>query len=422
MTGIAPHKALGCCRGCDSEALHVLHEFGVAPIADRLLDPAGTTEDLSAPLTLVLCTDCGLTQIRETVEPRYLFHEDYPYYSSVSKALMAHFHASADTLVETLELGEDSLVVEAASNDGYMLRRFKDAGIPVLGIDPSDGPVKAAQRRGIDTIHGFFNLDRACARASEGKKADLFLANNVLAHVADTHDFVAGIAEILAEDGVAVIEFPYLTDLVDHCAFDTIYHQHLLYLSLTATAPLFERHGLFLNDAERLKVHGGSVRITVSRTARTTPRLEALLADEARRRVKEPVFYTPLLERMEELRHDFRVMLDAYRSRGQKIVGYGAAAKATTLLHHFGVTQDDLMFICDKSPWKQGLEMPGTRIPIVAPDALNGSEASAVVILAWNFANEIMAENADFASQGGEFVVPVPDFVITRGEYMRAAL
>lgn len=169
-------------------------------------------------------------------------------------------------------------------------------------------------------------------------------------------------------------------------------------------------------------MHGGSVRITVSRTAGRTERLGALLADEARRRVTEPVFFAPLLARMEELRQDFRVMLDAYRARGQKIAGYGAAAKATTLLHHFGVTSDDLLFICDKSPWKQGLEMPGTRIPIVAPEALSASEANAVVILAWNFANEIMAENTDFAASGGEFVVPVPDFVITRGEYMRAAL
>jgi SAM-dependent methyltransferase len=422
MTGVAPHKVLENCRSCDGGPFHVVHDFGMVPIADRLIDPEKEVDDLHAPLSLGLCPECGLAQIRETVEPRYLFHEDYPYYSSISKALTAHFQKSADALIEKLGLGPKNLVVEAASNDGYLLRHFRDAGIPALGIDPADGPVRTALMHGIETIHGFFGLDQARSLAASGKRADLFLANNVLAHVADTNDFVAGIAEVLSEDGVAVIEFPYLLDLVNHCAFDTIYHQHLLYLSLTAVAPIFERHGLYLNDVERLTIHGGSVRITVGRQIARTARLSALLALEAELRVTELVFFAPLLERMQDLRREFGLLLEGYRARGIKLVGYGAAAKATTLLHHLGLSRSDLSFIADKSPWKQGLEMPGTRIPIVAPEALYSTNAGAIVILAWNFANEIMAENADFAARNGEFVVPIPDLVITRGEYIRAAL
>lgn len=422
MTGLAPHRVTDRCRSCDGGPLRMVYGFGPTPIADRLIDPAGETEDLRAPLTLALCPDCGLAQIRETVAPEYLFRDDYPYYSSVSRALTAHFHQSADALIAQLPLGASSLVVEAASNDGYMLRRFREAGIPVLGIDPSGGPVRAARGHGVETIHGFFDHALARALAASGKRADLFLANNVLAHVADVNDFVAGIAEILTDTGTAVIEFPYLPDLVDHCAFDTIYHQHLLYLSLTAAGPMFERHGLYLNDVERLAVHGGSVRIAVGREAGKSARLEALLALEARRRVTEPAFFAPLLDRMEALRQGMRELLSDYRARGMKLAGYGAAAKATTLLHHFGITRSDLAFIVDRSPWKQGLEMPGTRIPIVAPEALRAADPDAIIILAWNFANEIMAENSGYAAAGGEFVVPIPDLVVTRGEHMRAAL
>ena len=422
MNGIAPNTVLDKCRSCGGGPYTVVHDFGMTPIADRLIDPTKETDDLLAPLSLGLCPDCGLAQIRETVDPRYLFHKDYPYYSSVSKALTAHFHKSADVLIEKLGLGAQSLVLEAASNDGYMLRRFKASGIPVLGVDPSDGPVHTARKHGIETIHAFFGLNQARELTASGKRADLFLANNVLAHVADINDFVAGVAEILTEKGVAVIEFPYLLDLVDHCAFDTIYHQHLLYLSLSSVSPILERHGLHLNDVERLRVHGGSVRVTVGRQGSKTARLSAMLALEDERRVTSPEFFTPLLNRMHELKQAFGLMLEDYRARGAKLVGYGAAAKATTLLHHFGVSRSDLAFIADKSPWKQGLEMPGTRIPIVAPNALHSSNADALIILAWNFANEIMAENTEFSARGGKFIVPIPELIVTRGEYMRAAL
>ncbi|SFR38887.1 Methyltransferase domain-containing protein [Yoonia tamlensis] len=422
MTPIAPHVSLDCCRSCAAAPLHVLHRFGATPIADRLVDPNDAGKDMRAPLTFVLCPDCGLAQIQETVEPRILFHEEYPYYSSVSNALSQYFRQSAETLIAKLDLDGSSRVMEAASNDGYLLRCFKEAGIPVLGIDPSDGPVDVARSKGIETIHGFFTAARAREIAADGPPADLFLANNVLAHVADPNDFVAGIAEVLSEDGIAVLEFAYLLDLVDNCAFDTIYHQHLLYLSLTAVQPIFERNGLYLNDAERTAVHGGSMRITVGRTQSRTPELERLLAVEKARNVGDPAFFAPLLARMAELKSAFRAMLDDYRARGVQLAGFGAAAKATTLLHHFDVKRSDIVYIADKSTWKQGLAMPGTRIPIVAPDEIDETRIGALVIFAWNFANEIMTENASFADNERAFIVPIPDLIVTRGAHMRAAL
>jgi hypothetical protein len=244
----------------------------------------------------------------------------------------------------------------------------------------------------------------------------------VLAHVADTNDFVAGVDTVLSDKGVAVFEFPYLIDLVDHCAFDTIYHQHLLYLCLTTAQPIFERHGLFLNDVERIAVHGGSLRVTVGRSPNRSTAVDQLMALENRRNVRDPVFFTPLLERMMTLRTAFRALLDDYQSQGVMMAGYGAAAKAVTLLHHCGIGRSELSFIADKNEWKHGLEMPGSRIPIVHPDALDGSGVGALIILAWNFANEIMAENTNFAAGGGSFVVPVPDLTVTQGEQVRAAL
>lgn len=413
-----PMEDIAACRSCGSTDLAEVIRFGETPIADRLMRPGDPGPEYVAPLTLVHCRSCSLCQIRETVTPRVLFGPEYPYFSSVSAALMAHFRASAEAIIARQGIGPGALVVEAASNDGYMLLPFHERGIGTLGIDPADGPVAAARAKGIETVHDFFSHDLARRLVAEGRRADVFLANNVLAHVADTNDFVAGIAAILAPDGLAVIECPYLLDLVDHGAFDTIYHQHLLYLSLTALVPLFARHGLVLNDVERLKVHGGSVRLFLSRAAGQSARLAAMLDEEARRGVASEAFYAPFVDRIARMRADTRAALDRMRAEGQRVVGYGAAAKATTLLHHFGITGDDLAVIFDKSPWKHGLEMPGCRIPIAPPSGLSRQTADVVLILAWNFANEIVAENADFSAAGGRFIIPVPEVRIVENTAM----
>ena len=410
MTLSPPLVRVSRCRSCGSGDLSEVLAFGTTPIADRLVRPDDTVEEYAAPLTLLHCNGCALCQIRETVAPRILFGPDYPYYSSVSPSLQKHFADSAHTLIATLGLGPGDLVVEAASNDGYMLRVFREAGIPVLGIDPADGPVAVARRQGIETVHDFFTADRARQLAAEGRRARLFLANNVLAHVAEVNDFTAGIALLLAEDGMAVIEVPYLVDLVDAGAFDTIYHQHLLYLSATALLPLFARHGLHLNDVERTWVHGGSLRLFVSRVAGRSARMVALLAAETACDIGTPDFYRDFTTRIAGMRADTRRAVTRIRAAGGRVAGYGAAAKATTLLHHFGLGRTDIDFIVDKSPWKQGLVMPVTRIPILPPAALAEHAPEAVLLLAWNFADEIIAENVAYLGAGGRFLVPVPRY------------
>lgn len=408
MTVHALLTRVSACRSCGCTDLSEIIAFGDAPVADRLVAPEDPSEEFVAPLTLVHCNGCALCQIRETVAPRVLFGPDYPYYSSVSHALMKHFSDSARDIIARRRLGSDDLVMEAASNDGYILRVFREAGIKVLGIDPADGPVRVARERGIETVHGFFEAALARELVADGRRASVFLANNVLAHVADVNDFVEGVAAVLADDGLAVIEAPYLLDLVDTGAFDTIYHQHLLYLSVTALVPLFARHGLCLNDVERTWVHGGSLRLFVSREAGRSERLVALLADEAVRNVREPAFYRPFVERIATMRQETRAAIARLRTEGATVAGYGAAAKATTLLHAFGLDRASIDFIVDKSPWKQGLLMPVTRIPILSPAALAERRPKAVVLLAWNFAEEIMAENRAYLEAGGRFVIPVP--------------
>ena len=419
MTRLAPHVANDCCRSCGSSDLAEVIAFGESPLADRLVAPETTEEDYVAPLTLLHCNSCALCQIRETVAPRILFGPEYPYYSSVSRGLMKHFADSAEAIIAAQDLGPDDLVVEAASNDGYMLKNFHDAGVAVLGIDPADGPVCIARKKGIETVHDFFGADLAKRLAAEGRSARVFLANNVLAHVADVNDFVDGIASILAEDGLAVIEAPYLLDMLDGGAFDTIYHQHLLYLSLTSLVPLFERHGLHLNDVERVWMHGGSLRLFVGQSPGRTERLDRMLADEERRGVRHVAVYGPFLEKIERLRRETRAVLDRLQSESITVAGYGAAAKATTLMHVFGIGQRDLAFIADRSARKHGLNMPVTHVPIVSPDEMRNRKPDAVLLLAWNFADEIVAENRDWLSTGGRFIVPVPEVreVVAEGEY-----
>lgn len=398
------------CRSCGSDALTTLIEFGPTPLADRLLREDQLDEpELSADLTLVFCRSCSLAQIRETVDPEILFFAEYPYFSSVSPSLVAHFAASAERIMERTELDDGSLVVEAASNDGYMLRNFAERGIPVLGIDPAKAPAAKANDDGITTIVDFFGIDLAQRLREEGRRADVFLGNNVLAHVPDLNGFVAGIAELLTEDGLAVIEAPYVVDLVDHCEFDTIYHQHLCYFSVTALVALFARHGLHLNDVERTPIHGGSLRLFVQPVADRRPVVDELLAMERERGFDDGVAYRDFAERVATLRERLLAIVEPLRAEGARIAGYGAAAKATTLLAYCGLDRRHLEYVCDLNEYKQGRYMGGNHFPIVPPSHLATDRPDYVVVLAWNFAEEIIAQNADFAAGGGRFIVPVPE-------------
>lgn len=398
------------CRSCGSNQLSLFLSLGNHPLANALLtaDKLGQPEQ-TYPLDVVLCTSCSLVQITETVPPEVLFR-DYIYFSSFSDTTVKNAEILATRLLATRKLDKSSLVVELASNDGYLLRHFVQAGVPVLGVEPARNIAKVAEERGIRTMADFFGLRLAQNLAAEGQRADVILANNVMAHVPDLNGVVAGVKVLLKPDGVFVMETPYVKDMIDKLEFDTMYHEHLYCHSLTGLEHLFQRHGLVASNVEWLPVHGGTLRVTAVHVGQQGERtaVRKLLTEEAIWGVASEGFYKGFGDRVQVLGQTLRETLGGLKRDGRRIAAYGAAAKGTTLLNSFAIGRDVIDYVVDRSTYKQGKYMPGSHIPICAPERLLEDRPDYVLLLAWNLADEIMEQQMPYRQAGGRFIVPVP--------------
>ncbi len=398
------------CRSCGSPDLEIVLALGPMPLANALLPPDQLDSPEPRPaLTFAICSRCSLAQILENVSPEELF-SNYVYFSSYSDTMRKHAKDSADELIASRRLGSRSLVIEVASNDGYQLRHFKQAGVPVLGIEPARNVAEVAVGNGIPTRVEFFGDVLAGELVKEGIRADVLLAYNVLAHVPDLNGFVSGIQRVLKPDGVAVIEVPDVSNLLGSCEFDTIYHEHMCYFSLTALGPLFARHDLEVYRVDQIPLHGGSLRFYSANKGRKSPEssVARVLASESTAGLADLSAYTGFAKRVETLRVELVGQIDALIAEGKTLAAYGAAAKGATLLNYFGLDSGRIAFAADRSPHKQGLYMPGVQIPIIAAEELAKRRPDYCLLLAWNFAEEILEQQASYRAAGGRFIIPLP--------------
>jgi len=406
------------CRHCGSELTLRFIDLGTAPPSNAYLTEANlSAPETWYPLRVLVCTECWLVQTKDYAHQAELFSDDYAYFSSFSTTWLQHAERYVLSAVQRFGLGQDSLVIEVASNDGYLLQYVKNSGIPCLGIEPTTSTAMAARNRGIEVVEEFFGVKLARRLAAEGKRADLMVANNVLAHVPDINDFVAGFALLLKPEGVATFEFPHLLKLVQENQFDTIYHEHFSYLSLTAVNHIFTANGLGVFDVDEPPTHGGSLRVYAQRgdtgqQARSA-RVDKLLQREAQAGMLGADYYACFQANADRVKNDFLAFLLEARRQGKRVAAYGAAAKGNTLMNYAGIRPDLISFVVDRNPAKQGKYTPGSRIPILDEQRLQQQKPDYVIILPWNLQEEVIRQLAYIRAWGGQFVSAVPQLRIT---------
>jgi hypothetical protein len=401
------------CRFCKSELIHVFIDLLNSPASNSFLSREELNEpEVFYPLKVFTCLQCFLVQVDEYKKSDAIFNSSYAYFSSYSRSWLKHAREYTDLVIRRFGFDSRSLVVELASNDGYLLQYFQEKQVPVLGIEPTANTAKVALGKGINTIIDFFGVRLAKELTNKNIRADLLLGNNVLAHVPDILDFVGGMKILLAPGGIVTMEFPHLMQLVDNCQFDTIYHEHFSYLSLHTVKQIFESRGLLLFDVEELSTHGGSLRIYAkhkeNKNESVSTRVADILSKEREKGMLEPRYYDDFQEKALKIKLDLVSFLIIQKKEGKRIVAYGAAAKGNTLLNYCGIKNDLIEFAVDANPFKQGKWLPASHIPILSEEAIKTNKPDFVIILPWNLKEEITEQLEYIKEWGGRFLIPVP--------------
>ena len=405
------------CRHCSKNVTTPFIDLGDAPPSNAYLSSDLLREEKRFPLRVLVCTNCWLVQTEDYAGANELFSEDYAYFSSYSSTWLAHSEQYVADMTTRFDLGGENMVVEIAANDGYLLQFFQKRGIPCYGVEPTASTAVAARAKGIEIVESFFGQDLASDLVGQGRQADLMAANNVLAHVPDINDFVSGFSLLLKPSGVATFEFPHLFKLVSGNQFDTIYHEHYSYLSLTVVKRIFSANGLAVFDVEEIPTHGGSLRVFSQRADHevysTSPNVDKVLGRETAAGMQKEKFYSAFQSCADEVRNNFLSFLVQCKRDGKKVAAYGAAAKGNTLLNYAGVKPDLLPYVIDKNPAKQGKILPGSHIPIMAEEYLKEDRPDYVVILPWNLRNEVMSQLDYIRQWNGKFVTAVPELLVS---------